>query len=147
MSRIRFVLTAILFLSFLLTFPKPLQAESALDYDVPNGHFYTQANGQPSGASPKGYSITNDSGIAFWDEFQRLGGVDALGYPSSQRFILDGFVVQATQKVVMQWRPDAGQVYFLNTLDILHDAGKDAWLGAVRATPGVLPPSFDAEKD
>ncbi|HLB12420.1 MAG TPA: endo-1,4-beta-xylanase, partial [Dehalococcoidia bacterium] len=159
MARIRSLVTLVLFLGSLAVLPGPIQAspvaapldipltDAALDFDITNGHFYTQANGQPLGSSPKGYSITNDGGIPLWDEFQRLGGVDALGYPSSRRFILDGFVVQATQKVVLQWRPEAGQTYFLNVLDILHDAGKDAWLGAVRATPGVLPPSFDEGKD
>ncbi len=146
MTKIRLVVTLVLFLSSLAAFPRPIQA-APLDFDVANGHFYTQANGEAPGASAKGYSITNDGGIPLWDEFQRLGGVDALGYPSSRRFILDGFVVQATQKVIMQWRPDAAQVYFLNVLDAMHDAGKDAWLGAVRATPGVLPSSFDAGKD
>ena len=75
------------------------------DYDLPNGagHFYTQTN---AGAGPQyGYRITNDGGVNFWSEFKRLGGVDALGYPVSQRFTLDGFMVQATQKVIMQWRP------------------------------------------
>ncbi|MDP2662157.1 MAG: cellulase family glycosylhydrolase [Dehalococcoidia bacterium] len=146
MTRSRLLTTAILILTLLSFLPKPVQAEP-LDYDIANGHFYTQANGQPPGASAQGYSLTNDGGIPMWDEFQRLGGVGELGFPSSRRFVLDGFVVQATQKVIMQWRPDAGQVYFLNTLDVMHDAGKDAWLGAVRATPGVLPPSFDEGKD
>ena len=39
------------------------------------------------------------------DGFQALGGVDALGYPVTRRFELDGFVVQAFQKSVLQWQP------------------------------------------
>src|SRR5579862_7739933 len=68
------------------------------DFDIPNGHFYTQANG--GAGAQYGYRITNDGGIGFWNEFQRLGGVNLLGYPASTRFMLDGFMVQATQKVL-----------------------------------------------
>jgi hypothetical protein len=146
MARIRLLILAVFLLSYLAA-PFATTQATPLDYDIPNGHFYTQANGQPLGTSPKGFSITNDGGIAFWDEFQRLGGVEVLGYPVSRRFTWDGFVVQATQKVWMQWRPEVGQVYFVNVLDVLHDAGKDAWLEAARATPPQLPPSFDEGKD
>src|SRR5437660_1715967 len=88
------------------------QTAGGPDYDLPGGgHFYTQANG---GAGPQlGYRITDEGGIGFWSEFQRLGGVNGLGYPASRRFLLDGFFVQATQKVILQWRPEAGQVYFV----------------------------------
>src|SRR5579859_4304817 len=78
------------------------------DRDIPNGHFYTQANGMGGGGT-YGYRITDDGGIAFWSEFKRLGGVDVLGYPASTRFTLDGFTVQATQRVILQWRPDVKQ--------------------------------------
>src|SRR5690348_3822898 len=88
------------------------------DQDIPGGHFYTQTNG---GAGPQyGYRITDEGGIGFWSEFQRLGGVTALGYPSSKRFQLDGFIVQATQKVIMQWRPESAQVNFVNVFDKMH---------------------------
>ncbi len=146
MTKVRLFAAVILIMTLLSFLPTAAQA-APLDYDIPNGHFYTQANGQPPGASAQGYGITNDGGIPMWDEYQRLGGVDALGYPSSTRFVLDGFVVQAAQKVIMQWRPDAGQVYFLNTMDLLHDAGKDGWLGGARSIPGVLPSSIDEGKD
>lgn len=106
-----------------------------LDYDLPNGHFYTQANGRPPGESPAGYSVTNADGIPFWDVYQELGGPDVLGYPASRRFVMDGFVCQVFQKVVFQWRPDVKQVWFLNTFDALHDAGKDDWLLTRRLTP------------
>lgn len=117
---------------------------TAADYDLPNGagHFYTQTN---AGAGPQyGYRITNDGGINFWSEFKRLGGVDALGYPVSQRFTLDGFTVQATQKVIMQWRPDVQQVYFVNVFDLLHQRGMDQVLQATYQIPAQLPASFDA---
>jgi len=113
------------------------------DQDIPGGHFYTQANG---GAGPQyGYRITDEGGIGFWSEFQRLGGVNALGYPSSQRFMLDGFLVQGTQKVLMQWRPDVSppQVYFVNVFDKLHDLGQDSALQQTYQIPAPADPKID----
>src|SRR5687767_10925252 len=66
------------------------QPTQPADFDIPNGHFYTQAGG---GAG--GFAITDNDGMLFWSEFQRLGGVPALGYPISSRFVWDGFTVQA----------------------------------------------------
>ena len=105
------------------------------DYDIPNGHFFTQANGRPPGTSPAGFAVTDDGDARFWSEFQRLGGVQALGYPVTQRFVLDGFVTQAFQKGVLQWRPEAKQAYLLNTFDLMHDRKLDDWLLTYRQTP------------
>jgi hypothetical protein len=106
-----------------------------LDYQIPFGRFYTQANGSPLGTSPYGYGISNDMGVPLWNEYQRLGGVDALGYPVSRRFIMDGFVTQATQKFVLQWRPELRQAVFVNVFDLLAERGKDEWLYTQRQTP------------
>ncbi len=106
------------------------------DYEIPQGRFFTQTNGRREQGSFAGYSVTNADGIPFWDAFQAMGGVDLLGYPVSRRFELDGFTVQAFQKAVLQWRPDqGGEVWFLNTFDVLHDRGKDDWLEVYRQTP------------
>jgi hypothetical protein len=114
---------------------------SGPDYDIPGGHFYTQTNG---GAPPNfGYRITNDGGIGFWDQFQKLGGVTALGYPASRRFLMDGFFVQATQKYILQWRPETASVAFVNVFDKLHDQGKDAALQQQFSIPGPADPSID----
>lgn len=40
--------------------PAAGQAQGAADYDIANGHFYTQASGAPGGV---GYAITDDGGI------------------------------------------------------------------------------------
>ncbi len=124
-----------------------VEAAPAADFDLSggSGHFYSQASGHGAGY---GFSITNSGGIALWSEFQRLGGVDSLGYPSSQRFMMDGFVVQATQKVILQWRPDANppQVYFVNVFDKLHDLGDDVALTQRFAIPPQVPATFDAGK-
>jgi len=107
-----------------------------VDLDVPGGgHFYTQTNG---GAGMNGYAVTNSDGVPFWTFFNEVGGVSAVGYPVSHRFAKDGFVDQAFQKVIFQWRPEVGTVYYLNTLDLMHDAGLDPWLMSYRQTP---PPS------
>jgi hypothetical protein len=108
------------------------------------GHFYTQANG--GAGAQYGYRITDEGGIGMWSEFQRLGGVTALGYPSSKRFTMDGFVVQATQKVILQWRPEVSQVYFVNVFDKLHDMGLDSALQQTYQIPAQLPATFDAGK-
>jgi hypothetical protein len=79
--------------------------------------------------------VSDDAQARFLTEFNRLGGVAALGYPVSRRFMLDGFVVQAFQKAILQWHPDTGQATFLNVLDRLHDARDDGWLRDQRMTP------------
>ena len=132
----------------LLLVQHPAAADAA-DYPIENGHFYTQAAGAnaPSGA---GYAITDQDTdsqgqtIRFWSEFQRLGGVDALGYPASRRFVWNGFVCQATQRVVMQWRPDVNGVYFVNVMDLITQAGKDDYLLNARQTPP--PANFGQEE-
>jgi hypothetical protein len=103
----------------------------AADWDIPQGHFFTQtaADGE------SGYAVTDENGVLFWREFKRLGGVQAVGYPISGRFQWNGFTCQAMQRVVFQWRPETGQVAFVNVFDLLAEAGKDDWLLAVRQTP------------
>lgn len=131
----RSILFTCLFVIVCLSFTPSLAQADPLDFDLPRGgHFYRQANGL-GGQGQTGYAITNDDGIAFWDEYQRLGGPMALGYPASQRFIWDDFTVQIMQKVVFQWRPETRSVAFINVLDLLHDRGQDDWLLVQRMTP------------
>ena len=120
--------------------PNPTRPQ---EYDVPNGHFFTQANGRPLGANGSGFAVTDEGGVRFWSEFQRLGGVEAVGYPVTQRFMLDGFTTQAFQKGVLQWRPEVKQAYFLNTFEVMHDRGLDDWLLAYRQTPKPFDPKPD----
>jgi hypothetical protein len=103
------------------------------DYDVPSGHFFTQSNGRKDSAA--GFSVTDADGIPMWTTFSELGGVQVLGYPVTRRFQMDGFLVQAFQKSVLQWRPDQQVFAFLNTFDVLHDRGRDDWLQVYRQTP------------
>jgi hypothetical protein len=113
------------------------------DYAIAGGHFFTQASGLAPWRDSSGFALTNADGVPFLTAFQQLGGVTALGYPASQRFTLDGFVVQATQKAILQWRPAEHQVWLVNVFDRLHDAGQDGWLASDRQTP----PPFDTSAD
>lgn len=60
-----------------------------------------------------GFRVASD---AFWDYFQRRGGLRTFGYPVSREFTLLGTRVQIFQRHVMQRRPD-GTVGLLNLLD------------------------------
>jgi hypothetical protein len=114
-----------------------------LDHEIPNGWFFTQT-GARDGVG--GFAVTDEGGVRFWSEFRRLGGVQAVGYPVSRRFTDRGFTVQAFQKGVLQWRPEAASAWFTNVFDEMHDAGKDDWLFAHRSTPRPLDPSIDDGK-
>jgi hypothetical protein len=119
--------------------PATVGAQSAPDWDVAGGHFYTQTGG----GSGKGYAVTDADGVGFWAAFQQVGGVEVVGYPVSQRFTHGGFVTQAMQKAVFQWRPESKSVAFVNVFDDLATAGKDQFLLEVRQTPRAQP--FPAE--
>jgi len=97
----------------------------------PAGRSYAEAGGGRGG-----YRIGDEGGIAFWSSFQALGGVDALGYPSSQRYQPgDGFTYQATQGVLLQWRPELGRALPANIFEMLQAAGKDDWLDRAKDIP------------
>src|SRR5207302_9711031 len=98
-----------------------------LAMDLPYGHLYKQAY-RFSGAGADGFSVLDDDAAALWTEFQRLGGVDELGYPVSQRFLFRGLITQAFQRAALQWSPDPGAAVRLNLLDELSQHGSDAWL-------------------
>jgi hypothetical protein len=100
---------------------------------ITGGCFFAQTtNGQG------GYSVLDDNQARFWTEYQRLGGAQTVGYPISRRFVYDGFVTQAFQKLVLQWRPEVGIVYPMNVFDELSEAGHDARLFSTRQTPYPL---------
>ena len=82
------------------------------------------------------YEVTNDYGIRFADEYERLGGVHTLGYPASYRYRLDdGFVYQVTQGALLQWRPEVKSAYLANTFEMLEHAGFDQWLLDTKGIP------------
>jgi hypothetical protein len=95
-----------------------------------DGAFYTEA-GQGRG----GYRISDRDGATFWSTFRSLGGVDAVGFPASQRYRRDGFLYQATQGAVLQWRPELGRAVLANSFEWFSEAGKDDWLLETAAIP------------
>ncbi len=115
--------------------PAMQQVEGAgpAEFAIPGGYFYTQAGG--SSDRSKGFGITDSQGVPFGSEFVSQGGADSLGYPASKRFVLNGFVAQATQKSILQWMPGTNRVARANVFDILHDRGLDSWLLAARQIP------------
>ncbi|MCS6801352.1 MAG: hypothetical protein RMM58_02665 [Chloroflexota bacterium] len=125
----------LLALSLLLLFGLlPTRAQSRDDFPIPGGWFYSQANGK-GGGGDLGFRVTNEGGIPFWEWFNRYGGVPNVGYPISERFLWNGFTVQAFQKVVLQWRPESRTMAIVNVFDELSAAGKDDWLLTVRQVP------------
>lgn len=111
------------------------------DFQVGNGHFYTQGNGFGGGGG-LGYAVLDDGDAPMWSEFQRQGGVDRLGYPVTNRFLYSGVVTQAFQNGALQWVPELGQTVLLNVLDELHTHGSDGWLDSIRRVP---PPPPDGQ--
>src|SRR5690606_13779814 len=106
---------------------------NADDWAIPGGRFFTQtADGRG------GYSVVDNNQARFWTELQRLGGLQTVGYPISQRYMHDGFVTQAFQKLVLQWRPEVGQAYPVNIFDELSKSGFDETLLRRRQTPYTL---------
>ena len=82
------------------------------------------------------YEVTNDGGIRFADEYERLGGVDTLGFPASYRFTLgDGFTYQVTQRALLQWRPENDSAVLGNIFQMLEQAGLDDWLLLEKGIP------------
>lgn len=121
----------------------PAEAASAPpDFAVANGHFYSQGAAGAQG----GFTITDDGGVPMWSEYSRLGGPDELGYPVSGRFLLDGKVVQLTQRAGLVWRQDLHQVRFLDIFSMLHNAGKDGWLLSTKGIPPQASAAAEAGK-
>lgn len=128
--------------------PSPsLVALTTADWSVPDGRFFTQTNGRAPLSSATGFAVVNAGGLAFWDEFQRLGGAPVVGYPLSNRFTWRGFTVQVFQKLVFQGPEAGGEINLLNVMDDLSALGKDQWLRDDKLVPLPLEPEFDAGRD
>ena len=102
-----------------------------VDFPIDGGWFFTQT-GSDTG---RGYPVVDDDAAKFWSAFQDLGGIQAVGYPVSHRFMLHGFLVQAFQKMVLQWDPSKNGVNVANTMDVLNRDGHDDWLETFRQVP------------
>ncbi len=108
------------------------------DFDISDGHFYTQMSGEGEGGIA-GYSITNDADAPLWTLFQTAGGTDRLGYPISRRFLHNGLISQATQRFVLQY--DGYGLRYLNVFEELSAMGLDEVLEQKKRVP--RPAKFD----
>ena len=112
------------------------QADAPAERELPNGHFFAEANGL-GGRGGMGFAVVDDEQARFWTTFQEYGGIAAVGYPISTRFVRDGRQTQAFQKLVLQWDPASGRAQPLDVLTLLSRAGEDAWLDVARQVPPV----------
>ena len=126
----RYVLVLLFAVGFLLSSPTHIRVFAATDEAITNGWFFSQTGGD----SGNGYAVTNDGDIPYWTFFQEAGGVQALGYPISQRWTDGPFTYQAFQKSILQWQPGQG-MFYANTYDQLSAEAKDPWLDAFKLTP------------
>jgi hypothetical protein len=105
------------------------------DFAVQNGWFYSQAGG----GEERGYALSDDGDVGFWRDYRRLGGARTLGFPASWRYVgSDGFIYQATQAALLQWRPEQERAVLANAFDVMSDAGKDDWLLKAKAIPAPV---------
>lgn len=132
----RLLLYSLLCALLLAAAPARAYADEAVirDWAIPWGHFYTQTNGR-DGNYELGYAVIDDEAAQFWTWFRELGGIQALGYPVSRRYVHDGFVAQAFQKAILLWDEQAQRVHLMNLFDELSAAGADAFLETHRFIP------------
>jgi hypothetical protein len=95
-------------------------------------------------ASETGFDICDDANARFLSAYQSYG-LQNVGYPISIRYQRDGFITQAFQKAVLQWRPDTGTIAFKNIFDELSKQSLDQRLFSSRQTPYPLPAGWDGE--
>jgi len=146
------LITVLISLGPILTDVGTASAQTSLDFPIPSGHFYSQANGR-GGAGGTGYAIIDAfqnlppfgrTFVPFDSAFRQFGGVPIVGFPASRVTIFPDFPIQVGQKLVLQDQPGRG-VFVLNTFDILHDRGFDAFLDSVRDVPPPFSTAPDAQ--
>lgn len=92
--------------------------------------------------SETNFNVCDDAQASFLTAFNRYG-LQNVGYPVSRRYERAGFVTQAFQKAIFQWRPETSSVAFVNIFDDLSRSGKDIQLFNARQTPGQLPTGWE----
>ncbi len=109
-------------------------ATAQVEREVPGGRWYSQT-GTPE---VSGYAVVDDARARIWSGYRDLGGVEALGYPISRRFTQDGFIVQATQRAILQWSEQDGALRVTNLLDRLAAEGFDSVLASRWQVPPMV---------
>lgn len=129
-----------LLVALLMVFPQVANPTFAAPQQQSNTcQFFTE-----TGGGQGGFSVCDDAEARFLSTFNTYG-LQRIGYPISTRYERDGFVTQAFQKAILQWRAESNSVAFVNTFDDLHNDGFDAQLLRVRQTPNQLPDGWDGE--
>ena len=122
----------------------PEDTPAIKDYDITNGHFFSQASGL-SGQGGLGFSIVDKlSEPAYWTAFKEFGGFERLGYVATRPMVFAGREVQVTQKAILQWNPELGGFVLGNIMDDLHAIGLDNFLDRDHLVPPVRDLSPDA---
>jgi tetratricopeptide (TPR) repeat protein len=113
-----------------------------------------------------GFSVCDDDNANFRSVFEYLG-LKNVGYPISTRYRQNGFILQAFQKAIFQWRTDGGEIILqgaqevhreiyrwaprhghvalINIFDELHHLGLDSQLLISRQAPEPLPEGWEGE--
>lgn len=136
-----FVLMTLLVAFLFFTLAHTSVTAAAPPQQAPRCTFFTET-GQGRG----GFNVCDDGQARFLSAFNQWG-LQRIGYPISRRYDRDGFVTQAFQKAIMQWRADSNSVVLVNVFDDLHNDGFDARLLTGRQTPNQLPEGWDGTSD
>ena len=132
------LLLAVLLLRFLWATKAPTAAAAPLREQASCLFFTETAGGQGR------FSVCDDADANFRAPFEQWG-LQKIGYPISRRYVRDGFVTQAFQKAIMQWRPESNRVVLANIFDDLHNNDFDEILLSARQTPKQLPDGWDGD--
>lgn len=109
-------------------------ANTVPDWDVPDGHFYTQT--APRGAAADtGFVVSNVGGAPLWRDFKAMGGAAQLGFPISARWESDGETYQATESALLQWEAGASEAQLYPVYRLFAEYGMDDWLEAQGIPP------------
>lgn len=95
--------------------PTPMPSPTPLppDYAVEDGWFYSQGSSTPG----TGYAVTNGEQGCIWNFYRDGGGPSTFGYPISERYRWQDFVMQSFQNGLLVWHPALGCVYRLDAFD------------------------------
>lgn len=124
------ILPLLLGLSLLLAAVPPAQAIEICGYSYPSSTRFVVADGG-----------TDWSGnvVSLCSEYGRLGGARTLGLPISRPFRIGPELYQAFEYGVIWWNQDKDRGELLDTLDVLHAAGRDPLLERLGVPPGQEP--------
>ena len=92
------------------------------DFPIPGGWFFQQMK-RVDPTICAGYSVIDDAQASMWTEYYRWGGVKILGYPVSRRYSgPGGYIQQAFEYAVLQWRPEENRAIPALIFEQFHDA-------------------------